>query len=157
MKQMSDNAAILRFTSKTKRIEGECIIWTGAKSRAIRGYGVAQWRGKKISTHRMAWIIANGPIPKGRFVCHTCDNTICVNINHLFLGGPEENSADMVRKGRQATGARNGFSKLTDDKVAQIRRRLGRGEPATHIAGDFGVSHSTISYIKRWDIWKEKS
>lgn len=153
-RQMSDNVAISRFRSKTKRIEGACVIWTGAKSRTIRGYGVAQWRGQKISTHRLAWIIANGSIPKGRFICHTCDNTICVNINHLFLGGPKENSADMVRKGRQATGARNGFTKLTSVQVGRIRLWLSQGFRAVHLAKMFKISEGHVYRIKHREVWK---
>lgn len=54
--------------------------------------------------HRLAWIKAHGPIPKGMFVCHRCDTPACRNVEHLFLGTHAGNMADMVRKGRQAKG-----------------------------------------------------
>lgn len=41
-----------------------------------------------------------GPIPEGMNVCHTCDVTLCVNVQHLFLGTQLENVADCADKGR---------------------------------------------------------
>ena len=50
--------------------------------------------------HRVAFELANGPIPDGVMVCHHCDNPPCVRPDHLFLGTNSENQRDSVQKGR---------------------------------------------------------
>jgi hypothetical protein len=76
----------------------DCLLWTGAVSQ--NGYGNAWHRGHNTSAHRSTWEQVNGPVPDGIFVCHTCDNPLCINIEHLFLGTPKQNTQDMIKKGR---------------------------------------------------------
>lgn len=57
--------------------------------------------GARRSFYR-AWEKIKGPIPKGLFLCHKCDNIYgyCVNIEHIFLGTPKDNAQDCHNKGR---------------------------------------------------------
>lgn len=62
-----------------------------------------------MAAHKVAWEIANGPIPEGngyhgKCVLHRCDNPACVNPGHLFLGSHDDNMADMLAKGRARKG-----------------------------------------------------
>ena len=91
-----------RFWSKVNRVEDpdECWEWI-PKARHKFGYGIFMDRpyGTK-KAHRVAWELTNGEIPNGLMVLHTCDNPPCCNPNHLFLGTAQDNSLDMMSKGR---------------------------------------------------------
>lgn len=95
------------LSSRSRKIDkaGDCWIWTGAKT--SDGYGMFRFAGVTYRTHRVAWEEANGmPVPEGMVVCHTCDTPPCVNPEHLWIGTPQENNQDKVRKGRQSTSGR---------------------------------------------------
>lgn len=136
-------------------IVGECAEWQGAISPT--GYGKTKFRGVSLDAHRAMWYAANGSIPAGLFVMHSCDNRKCVSLAHLSLGTPSDNMQDASRKGRILSTAPIGEAspkaKLTTAQVVEIRRRLEAGEPGTSIAQDFPVDRSAISKIKRGVSW----
>jgi HNH endonuclease len=130
--------------------EGECLVWMGAKSH--NGYGVTGINRRLYKTHRLMYEWHVGPIPKGLFVLHTCDNPPCGEPSHLFLGSHRDNIDDMVRKGRRK-GQRT-YAKLDEMTVSIIRAALAGGETEREIAETFGVSRSTVSHIKLGLIWQ---
>ena len=94
-----------------------CILHEGRPNSS--GYG----RVGQEYAHRVAYERANGPIPDGLCVLHSCDVRMCVNTEHLFLGDHNVNMQDMKNKGRGrgARGEANGKCKLSDKDVAAIR------------------------------------
>ena len=138
-----------------RRGDNGCHIWTGPPGDV--GYGNFGINGKTYRSHRAAWEIYRGPIPGGLCVLHRCDNKMCVNPDHLFLGTRADNVADMMAKGRgrKATGERVGNSKLKEDQVKEIRMLVAGGMKQTEVAAKFGVHSSWVSRISRNEFWRD--
>lgn len=81
-----------------RALVGPCRIWRGPKDKA--GYGYALFGRRKVAAHRLAYEIANGPIPDGRMVCHRCDRPLCIAPPHLYAGTQADNMRDVVLRAR---------------------------------------------------------
>jgi hypothetical protein len=134
-----------------------CKIYPGAKDKD--GYGWQRKNGER-KAHRAAWVEANGPIPEGMWILHSCDNPSCIEPTHLFLGTAKDNSDDMRKKGRQhypgfsSPGELNPNHKLTEEDVKHIRSvyKWGLGPV---LAKEYGVHRFTINRIVRGEKWRE--
>ena len=137
-------------------VSSGCWVWTGSKDR--KGYGaisISVGRQRCYKAHRVAWLLARGPIQAGMHVLHHCDNPPCVNPDHLFLGTNKDNVADRDAKGRHAKlrGALNGQAKLTLPQVDEIRREYAtRKVSKAELARRYGVSAFPI-----WEILTGRS
>lgn len=152
---------VAKFWSMVQRgAPDDC--WEWQKGRA-QGYGTfyaygdlfSQWR-----SHRYSFTLANGAIPKGMCVCHTCDNPACVNPRHLWLGTRQQNTADMISKKRNVLsiprpGEQATFARLTSVQVSAIRALASLSTLSnTAIAKQFGVSRRTVDRIVAGQIWR---
>lgn len=79
-----------RFWEKVQKTD-ECWLWVAGLN--ADGYGmfesVAEFGTNRA--HRVAWIMANGPIPQGMQLDHLCRVRSCVNPAHLEVVTNKEN------------------------------------------------------------------
>ncbi len=142
-----------RFWENVQKTNG-CWIWTSGT--VAYGYGNLCINGKMQRTHRYSWELHNGPIPDGLFVLHKCDNPLCVNPAHLFLGTHQDNMDDKMSKGRHVSlrGSSHGNAKLDESDVIEIRRRYtSTGITQAELGREYGVDRTTISLIVRRKKW----
>lgn len=140
--------------------ENKCWGWVGSKS--AQGYGSIHGNGRANVASRVSYELHIGPIPEGMLVCHHCDNRECCNPKHLFLGTYKDNSDDKFSKGRQAPpgeickpGSLNGYAKLTESQVLEIRELYSKGGVTMKQLGEkYGVTRQAISEIIRRKNWK---
>lgn len=156
-----EKAEMLRqsYEKHVVRQEG-CWNWRGPKRKF--GYGAMTCSSKfgASDAHRASWILSFGQIPDDLFVCHKCDNPICSNPDHLFLGTPQDNVQDMRDKGRQKyttppvhLGEKNPQSILSTKQVAEIKKLLSNGVRQVDIARSFSVSRQVIYRINAGKTW----
>ena len=154
------------FASTTISEKG-CLEWT--KSLNNKGYGTVYYNGKQGLVHRVTDQAANGPIPKGLFVLHRCDNPKCINPEHLFVGTAKDNVHDMIAKGRNSKppanykgrhtgkmpkGEQMPNSTLTEPVVRNIFALHMAGKNVTFISEATGQKKHVVADICRGRSWR---
>lgn len=130
-------------------VDSGCWEWNGGTDSS--GYGQffetlpGTNRHRRIGAHRIALELKigrtlSGDGAKKEYSLHTCDNRICVNPDHLFVGTHLDNMKDKVRKGRQP-------SKLSREDVAMIFELRAQGMLQRDIADKFRIHQAYVSEI----------
>lgn len=148
-----------RFMSKViigKDEVKDCWNWSASKARG--GYG--QFRVLKNGkwtmgrANRISYELFKGELNPALLVCHTCDNPLCVNPNHLFLGTHKENARDMINKGRRKL-TRNPKHKFLDRIIVEnMRKDYLEGMKQAQIASKYDFSRQQVSRVVTHKIWK---
>jgi hypothetical protein len=151
-----------KFWNKVKKSDG-CWEWTGHTG--SKGYGRFRVNNKFYGAHRFSWMLTNGEIPKGIFVCHQCDNPSCVRPSHLFLGTPKDNTQDMIRKKRRKQiygvrvsnpGEKNPRAKLNWVIVNRLREEyIPKYGALIGLARKYGLDESIVGDVVRYRCWHQ--
>lgn len=94
-----------RFWSKV-HVLGLDDCWEWMAGRFKNGYGAFALRGCPIGAHRFSFRDVRGVVQDGLHILHHCDRPPCVNPLHLFAGTPQDNTNDMLAKGRHVAAFR---------------------------------------------------
>ena len=159
MKYSDDDSK--RFWSKVDiRDEGDCWNWMASMR---NGYGQFYMDYAQHRSHRVAWELINGEIPYGMLCLHRCDNPLCCNSDHLYLGTQIDNMKDKVDRNRlskvlsenQIKGnARS--AKLHDYEIKEIRQLAKDKKKKTWISKKFDIGCRTVyEVLKPLHICKE--
>lgn len=130
----------LQYTVK----KNGCYIITSHKSTS-RGRITFHRKGKSKLAHRYVWELINGEIPKGKVIRHKCDNSSCINPEHLELGTQAENIKDSIES--------NNFklNKLTKEEVEEIL--LDSNSTHKQLSRKYHVNILAIRHLRKGKTW----
>ena len=136
--------------------ENNCWEWISKKDED--GYGRFWLHEKMQGAHRISYTLKYGQISKGLWILHKCNNTSCVNPNHLYAGTIKDNVRDSINSGTlfllRVKGENRPNAKLKESEIRDIRNMLKNGEPQKDVILKYGLDSSHISAIKNRRIWK---
>jgi hypothetical protein len=135
---------------KVEVLENGCHVCT-SHSNCDR-YPIITRGGKRYKITRYLYIQKHGSIPNNLILRHTCDNSWCVNVDHLIPGTQKQNVHDCIDRNRLARGEQCGRTKLTTDKVLTIYS-MRDTHTAPQLAKQFNISTNTVYriwYNKTW-------
>lgn len=151
-----------------KKGPDDCWEWQGARTSG--GYGNLSWHGQHVQAHRVAYLLSRGGISLAtglrqlgaakryrRFVLHACDNRVCCNPAHLFLGSMRTNLLDAYAKGRKTQPrSKHVNAKLSPQQVIEIRSAYDAGLMLQiPLARKYKVSQRVISLVVRRETYKD--
>lgn len=139
-----------RFWNKVDKAGlNDCWLFTGAKSE--KGYGRFWYSATKyLRAHRLAYVLAKGPIPEGMEIIHSCDNPLCCQPAHLSANTHQKNMDDMTSRNRTngPKGRRQHLAKMDEEKVLQIRQMYTTGKyNKSALARLFNIRPATVNQI----------
>lgn len=136
--------------------DAPCSTYRGR--RTSKGYGRIKVRGRMVYAHRLAWEVANGPIPNGLHVLHHCDNPPCCKTapdatypqGHLYLGTNDDNITDRMERNPPVglTGSSHPSSKLT--------RYAAGGVSQPQLSREYGISQSHVGRLVHRQSWPDE-
>jgi|GEM_PF-3026101 len=118
---MFDDLTIQKFWSKVDKSAGPDACWPWVGSKNNKGYGLFYFQGKNLKAHRVSLTLDSGRYDlfmlnrvvadQASLACHSCNNPICVNPDHLRWDSPSGNTGDIPDDTRAAMNAKAAAAK----------------------------------------------
>ncbi len=145
-----------RFLNKVKKDKSGCWLWQAGIHKD--GYGdFVPINGRSGLAHRTSYRLFKGTIKEGMLVLHSCNVPSCVNPEHLRLGKDKDNAQDKIRAGnsrKMPHGEKSHFSKLTDEKVLELREKAKEKITYVQLGEMFEVTECQARNIVKRRCWK---
>lgn len=143
-----------RILNHSVKRDNGCIEYRGDSNLKHR-YGLisitVDGKRKSVPAHRALWMAIHNQfdLPGNIIIRHKCDNTRCVNEEHLLGGSHKDNSNDKFERGRNAKKYRLHTRQcdVSDDVVRAIRNESDAIK-LSHIASKYNISIGYISKIR---------
>jgi hypothetical protein len=127
-----------------------CWNWTGVVDR--HGYGKLGYNNKAVIAHRQVYLWKyKVTLTSKQYILHNCDNRLCCNWHHLYIGDHTQNMRDRDVRNRSSKGHEH---KLYASQVYQIRRLYySGGWFMRELCNIFPVKYSVIQRIIKHHDW----
>ena len=135
-------------------VDEETGCWEWQRAHHERGYGYTDDKetGRGIMAHRLFYKQRYGSAPiEGMVLHHVCENTCCVNPEHLVPMTQEDHGALSAKKW---SANRCPWAKLTEQEAQDIRHLADTGWSAVWIAKAYATHQMTVLRIKWGELYK---
>ena len=94
-----DKLVLDKILKRRKITESGCWEFTG---KTTKGYGTIHYEGANVGVHRVVYkILCPDKFKTDLLCCHTCDNRLCFNPEHLYMGTLGDNISDAYGRGQR--------------------------------------------------------
>jgi len=125
------------FKNVNMAMPDECWPWKGKiNNKDKRPYVTIE--GIRRPAYVIVYELYSGEQAMGRYILHSCDNSVCCNPHHLSWGSHQDNMDDMKKRDRHG---------LPKTVVRAIKNLLADSKTHQEIATLYGVSRETITAI----------
>ena len=119
------------------------------------GHLYVSLRGEKKSVHHLVLEAFVGSRPEGMEACHFPDRNPANNtVSNLRWGTHQENIHDQLVHGTDNAGERNGQSKMTVEKVKELRADVAAGMTCAAAARKHGICRTQARRIVSHQRWQ---